>query len=167
MKKYQWTVPDTTGFDHQVSVQISAWSGKLHITIDGNEEIVRPQGTQNLLGLIDHPLTVGGKECRLVAVGTKADLVVDGQYLTGKRPYVPYQKLPKWAWVFIGLCLLICVNGGAISFAIGFFSAMQCGRTAVSPYAETKTKVLSCIGITVAAWVAIFILSFLIALLLA
>lgn len=159
MKLYHWTVADSTGFDHEVTLKTSPWSNKLTITVDGQETVVKPQGQQNMLGLVDHTLPVGDKTCHLVVMGRQADLAVDGQYLTSQRPYLPYTKRPKWVWIFWILCVLVCAGGGAIPWIIGLTAAVQCGRTSVSPYIETKTKVFTCIGITLAAWAALFVVS--------
>ena len=35
MKLYHWTVADSTGFDHEVTLKTSPWSNKLTITVDG------------------------------------------------------------------------------------------------------------------------------------
>lgn len=145
------------------SMASSAWSGKLTITVDGEESVIKPQGQQALLGLVDHTLPIGDKTCHLV-VGRQADLAVDGQYLTSKRPYLPYMKRPKWVWIFWILCIGVCIGGGALPWLIGLTAALQCGRTSVSPYIEIKTKVLTCIGITVTAWVALFVVGFIFAL---
>lgn len=166
MKLYHWTVSDSTGFDHEVTLKTSAWSNKLTITVDGQESVIRPKGQQSMLGLVDHTLPVGDKTCHLVVMGRQADLAVDGQYLTSGRPYLPYMKRPKWVWIFWILCIAVCIGGGALPWLIGLTAALQCGRTSVSPYIETKTKVLTCIGITVAAWVALFVVGFVFALLL-
>lgn len=166
MKQYRWTVADSTGFDHEVTLQTSIWSNKLTITVDGRETVVKPRGTQNLMGIQDHTLPVGDKTCHLVVLGRQADLAVDGQYLVSKRPYLPYHKTPKWVWIFWILCVLICLGGGAIPWLIGLTAAVQCGRTAMSPYIDTRAKVFTCIGITLAAWAALFAVSIIFALLL-
>lgn len=160
MKQYRWTVPDNAGFDHEVTLKTSAWSNKLTVAVDGVESVIKPKGQQTMLGLVDHTLPVGDKTCHLVVMGQKADLAVDGQYLTGKRPYLPYTKRPKWVWIFWVLCIAVCIGGGALPWLIGLTAAVQCGRTSVSPYIDTKQKVLTCIGITVAAWVALFAVGF-------
>ena len=166
MREFHWTVADAAGFDHQVTLKTSLWSSKLTITVDGEERIVKPRGAQNMTGLIDHTLAVGDKTCHLVVMGRQADLAVDGQYLTSRRPYLPYLKRPKWVWIFWVLCIGVCIGGGALPWLIGLTAAIQCGRTSVSPYIDNKTKLLTCIGITVAAWVALFAVSFVFALLL-
>lgn len=166
MKEFHWTVTDSTGFDHEVALKTSTWASKLSITVDGTETVVKPQGSQALLGLVDHTIPVGDKTCHLVVMGRQADLAVDGQYLTGKRPYLPDRKRPKWVWIFWILCIGVCIGGGALPWIIGLTAAIQCGRISVSPYIETKAKVLTCIGITVAAWAALFVLAFVFALLL-
>ncbi len=155
MKHFQWTVTGSDGFDHSVTLTRSVWSNKLTITIDGAETVVKPRSQQVMTGIIDHTLPVGGKTCHLVVMGQQADLAVDGQYLTAKRPYLPYRTRPKWVWIFWILCLAVGAMGGALPWLIGLTAAIQCGRTAVSPYIDEKKKLRICIGITVAAWAAL------------
>ena len=78
MKEFHWTVTDSTGFDHEVALKTSTWASKLSITVDGTETVVKPQGSQALLGLVDHTIPVGDKTCHLVVMGRQADLAVDG-----------------------------------------------------------------------------------------
>jgi len=166
MKEFRWTVADSTGFDHEVTLKIGSWSRKLTVTVDGTETVVKPTMQQNMLGVVDHTLPLGGKTCHLVVMGRQADLAVDGQYLTSKRPYLPYLKRPKWVWIFWILCAAVCLGGGALPWLIGMTAAVQCGRTAVSPYIDERTKLLTCIGITVAAWAALLVTGLLASLLL-
>ena len=165
MKLHHWTVKDSGGFEHEVTLKTSAWSGKHTLTVDGESSVIQPKLKPALLGLTEQPLTVGGRDCQLVIIGRKADLAVDGVYLTSGQPYVPYQSLPGWAWIFLVLCILMCLTGGALPMGIGLGSAIWCGRTSVSPHLSTAMKVLTCVGITVLAWIALFTTALVVALL--
>ena len=167
MKQFQWTVTDKSGLDHAVTLERSIWSNKLAVTVDGVKTVVKPRSRQIMSGIIDHTLPVGAKTCHLVVLGQQADLATDGQYLSSKRPYLPYQKRPKWVWFFWILCLAICAMGGALPWIIALASAAQCSRISISPYLEKKQKIRGCIITTAAAWVVLAITVLLAALLFA
>lgn len=79
-----------------------------------------------------------------------ADVVVDNKFSrTGKE----YVVAPKWVYIFIVLCLLIVVGGGAIPFLLAFSGITGCLKVAKSNK-STGIKVISCIGITLAVWIA-------------
>lgn len=167
MKQFQWTVTDGSGLGHTVALDLSIWSRKLIITVDGVQTVVKPRSRQVMAGIVDHTLPVGGKSCHLVVMGRQADLAVDGQYLNSRQPYLPYRTRPKWVWIFWILCLAICAIGGALPWVIALTAAAQCSRAAVSPYLEEKQRIRTCIVITVAAWAALAVSILLFALLFA
>ena len=64
--------------------------------------------TQNwFINMIDYPITIDGAEIRVVAVGNKVDLAVNGRYLGSGEEYVPLNKMPvlmtKWLGFLIGV----------------------------------------------------------------
>jgi len=79
-----------------------------------------------------------------------ADVVVDNKFSrTGKE----YVVAPKWVYFFIVLCLLIVVGGGALPFLLAFSGITGCLKVAKSNK-STGIKVISCIIITIAVWIA-------------
>lgn len=65
--------------------------------------------TQNwFINMIDYPITIDGAEIRVVAIGNKVDLAVNGKYLGSGEEYVPLNKMPVIANVFIGIS---CIGG--------------------------------------------------------
>lgn len=65
--------------------------------------------TQNwFINMIDYPIVIDGAEIRVVALGNKVDLAVNGRYLGSGEEYVPLNKMPVMANVFIGIS---CVGG--------------------------------------------------------
>ena len=74
--------------------------------------------TQNwFINMIDYPITIDGAEIRVVAVGNKVDLAVNGRYLGSGEEYVPLNKMPVMANVFIGIS---CIGGFLMAKWLGF-----------------------------------------------
>lgn len=83
-----------------------------------------------------------------------ADVVVDNKFSrTGKE----YVVAPKWVYIFIVLCLLIVVGGGALPFLLAFSGITGCLKVAKSNK-PTGIKVISCISITLAVWITFLLL---------
>ena len=99
MKK-TWTV-DVGGTRHTVEYK-ALFRRKL--VVDGQETKLRSMNW--FLNMIDEPVPDVGADVRLVVVGSKARLAVNGTYQEGGEPYVPLQKMPGIADVFIGLSVL-------------------------------------------------------------
>ncbi len=88
----------------------------------GAKVIVNGRGykakTQNwFINMIDYPITIDGAEIRVVAVGNKVDLAVNGRYLGSGEEYVPLNKMPVMANVFIGIS---CIGGFLMTKWLGF-----------------------------------------------
>lgn len=74
--------------------------------------------TQNwFINMIDYPINIDGAEIRVVAVGNKVDLAVNGKYLGSGEEYVPLNRMPVMANVFIGIS---CVGGFLMTKWLGF-----------------------------------------------
>ena len=71
----------------------------------------------------------------------------------------PTSPMPKWGWLFVGLCILIPIValGGAIPGGLGGGGAMICYTIAKQEHRPTNTRVGLCILTTVVCW-GLFIL---------
>jgi hypothetical protein len=69
----------------------------------------------------------------------------------GKSP--PAQPIPGWAWIFVAACGII-----PIPAAIGAGGAGGCISVARNPSIPVGGRFAGCLGITVACWVAVFLL---------
>lgn len=71
------------------------------------------------------------------------------------RHWLP--KAPRWAWIFIGLCLLIPVVtlGGAVPAVIGFIGAWSCAGLASNTRWPIAIRVGLCLMVTIASWVGL------------
>ena len=70
-------------------------------------------------------------------------------------------KTPRWAWIFMILCVLIPVIslGGAIPGAIGVGGAAGCAGLAKSKKMKKSMRVVSCIELTLLCWELWFLMA--------
>ena len=138
-----WTVP-VEGASHTVELK----EGKVfrHLFIDNIEEPIRSR--LPLMTVVDRTIWLGTKPVQLVIVGKKADLAVDGVFLTSGEPYRAVNRIPWFVWLFfilspiLGL-LLADLAGFLLGFVAGYFYL----RVAVAPDMPVKKQVLICLGI--------------------
>lgn len=63
--------------------------------------------------------------------------------------------IPVWAWLFVVACgIMVIVPGGLIAGAFGGGGAAGCAAVARHSSMPTAIRVITCIGITIACWVA-------------
>jgi hypothetical protein len=67
-------------------------------------------------------------------------------------------KAPRWAWIFIGLCLLIPIVtlGGAVPAVIGFIGAWGCAGLASTRW-PIVARVVLCLLVTIASWTGLIL----------
>lgn len=108
MKK--WEV-EADGVKHTVEYKIGLTK---KIIVDG--ETYKAKSSNAFINLIDYAISFGSTECRLVVIGNKADLAVNGTFLGSKKQYEPLNNLPAWVYVLVGLSIL---GGWLISGILG------------------------------------------------
>jgi hypothetical protein len=65
------------------------------------------------------------------------------------------KSIPFWAWLFVVACgIMVIVPGGLIAGAFGGGGAAGCAAVARQSSMPTAIRVVICIGITIACWVA-------------
>jgi hypothetical protein len=113
--------------------------------IDGGFDAVRAGSTFDL---------PDGSKLRVQVVmkgiAPEVDLFVDDKPVPGSGA-VP---LPKWAYAFIAVCVVIpmITMGGAVPAAIGIGAAAGCASVARDESKTMGTRVAYCAGITALAW---------------
>lgn len=127
------------------------------LTVNGTQTIEIPMKPS--FWNFEAPVEIDGKQARLVLITgftkSRADLVVNGRYLSTGAEYRP---MPKWVWAFLVPLAPLVVAGGALGAMIGvlgfwFCTSVAKGRRGVA------LRVLSCLGIAALAWVAFFIVA--------
>jgi hypothetical protein len=161
-KTFEWTVPlDSTTYE--ISLIVRPWSRNHICMVNGQRIPLSAKFSQIFVGL-DHTLKLGDHEVHLIIMGSNADLAVNGTYLGTENPYMPFSTVPWWTCIFVALCAAIPVLalGGVVPVLLALFGSIYCFRTVITPYYSTMMKIGYCIAIVVAAWIALFLLVYLI-----
>lgn len=153
-RKNKWTV-EVDGVEHSIEYK-KGFKSKLIINDD--KRILKSRNP--FVVVIDETIDLVSKKVQLVVIGSKADLAVDGVFLNSKKEYAPIDNLPKWVWVFVGMCMipLIVCFGGALNAIFGLLGAMFCINNTLSLERSTALKVILNIVITVLVWCASIIM---------
>ncbi|MGI6745674.1 MAG: hypothetical protein ACOX45_05965 [Acutalibacteraceae bacterium] len=64
------------------------------------------------------------------------------------------KKAPWWTWLFIVACIILPIStlGGTIPVVVALIGIILCVRVSSLQTMKTSMKLLSCFGITGAAW---------------
>ncbi|HAN21896.1 MAG: hypothetical protein A2Y15_06180 [Clostridiales bacterium GWF2_36_10] len=151
-----WMV-DIDGTVHSITYSAGVFS-KPKVTVNGNIIPFKSPVFRDFTGM-DIPILINNKEMRLVVIGNKADLAMDGKFINSGKPYVPLAKMPAWTWLFVIACCAIFVVavGGAIPAVISVLGSIYCVRVSINNNLNTQMKMLICLGITIAAWLVYYI----------
>jgi hypothetical protein len=78
---------------------------------------------------------------------------------TWKKWFPQFTGLPKWAWLFVGACLLVPVltMGGAVPAVTGILGATACAKAAKASW-PAALRIAVCALLAAATWVATFAL---------
>ncbi len=98
--KKEWAITTADGSIHTINRK-GSWA-----LIDGQKEKMRSKSW--FIQLYDHEFHVGGSTCRVVVIGRKCDLAIDGVFVDSKQPYEPVGTVPTYATV---LSIISCIVG--------------------------------------------------------
>lgn len=119
--KRTWEV-EADGVKHKIEYKAGGFGSK--VIVDG--EIHKVKSANWLINIIDYAISFGEKKCQLVVIGNKADLAVDGVFLSSQEPYAPVSSAPAWTWVLTGISIIggwfLC---GLIGAVIGIVMATR------------------------------------------
>lgn len=145
-----WDV-NVNGTTHQVEYK----PGKL--IVNGQKYKVKSQNW--FVNMVDYPITIDGVEIRVVAIGNKVDLAVNGVYLGSGEQYVPLNKMPAIANVFIGIS---CVAGfllcGWLGLLIGVLFSVLYARMGLT--GKTGAVVGAFVGCTAIQVIIFYLVNF-------
>ena len=132
MKK-SWAFTDVNGVEHSI-VYKNGFSNKL--IIDGNQYKVKSQNW--FLNVLDYSIEIAGSDIRLVVIGTKADVAINGVYIGSGEKYVPVQaNTPGYVWVLVGISIL---GGYFVSGLIGMLIGILISTSYVKNALNKNTK---------------------------
>ena len=117
MKK-QWNVT-VNGIQHNIEYK-TGFGTKL--IVDG--EVHKLKSQNPFVVLIDCPIIIDGAEVRVVVMGNKADIAVNGEYVGSHERYIPVRKVAAWANVLLGLS---CIGGWLLCGVLGLLLGVLFG----------------------------------------
>ncbi len=118
MKK-SWSFTDMYGKEH--SIVYKAGFG-LKLIVDGTTYKLKSQNW--FVNVVDYSIEIAGSDIRLVAIGAKVDVAINGVYVGSGERYVPVQaNTPAWVWVLVGISAivgLLCNSALGVVVGIAF-----------------------------------------------
>lgn len=151
MKK-SWSFTDMNGRQHSIEYK-SGFGNKL--IIDGNTYKVKSQNW--FINVLDYSIEIAGTDIRLVVIGNKADVAINGVYVGTGEPYIPIQaNTPAYVWVLVGISTIGCYFlFGLLSALIGIFMSTLYVKLALNK--RTGAVIASFVGCTVLQIVVWFV----------
>lgn len=151
-----WKV-SVNGQEHEVSFKRGIFFNNNKLLVDGEEQNIERNLHNNYIGF-DVPIMIGDKECRFVRLGNKSDVVVDGLYVSSSRPYMPFNKLEWWSWIFVSMCVVVVLftGGGLLPILLALFGVSFCLQIAVRPDLNLINKVMLSLLIVAAIWLVAY-----------
>ena len=124
-----WNVT-VNGTEHKIEYK-TGWGSKL--LVDGATYKLKSQNP--FIVLIDCPIVIDGAEIRIVAIGNKVDLAVNGVYQSNQERYIPVRNVQAWANVLLGLS---CVGGWLLCGALGILLGILFGYQYINQNLKEK-----------------------------
>ncbi|WP_312426457.1 hypothetical protein [Lacrimispora sp.] len=153
MKK-KWNVI-IDGNEHEIAFKPGVFRGKM--VVDGVSAPIK--STSMFIRVFDEPIELEGKTLHLTAIGSKVDLAVDDIYLNSKKPYVPLNEIPRWAYGFTAAIIIIgWILCGLFGILVGTIGGVFVIKRSISP--KHKSPMPSCLGVSVLCVVIQFLFLF-------
>ena len=106
-----WTV-NANGTNHSIEYK------RNRLIVDG--QIYKLKSSNWFVQMIDYSVSFGDVECRLVVIGNKVDLAVNGRFLGSGEPYKPLASIPVWVSIFAGISVVLgLLMNGWLGLCIG------------------------------------------------
>lgn len=137
----KWNVT-VNGITHEILFKTGVFKGK--VVVDGVSTPVK--NNSMFIRLFDVPINLDGTIVHLTAIGSKIDLAVDGVYLKSKKPYVPFENIPKWTYI---LSAILLVGGwafcGLLGMVLGLLSSTLIISRSVTPQKKNLVPFSICV----------------------
>lgn len=120
MKKMtKWEV-ESDGVTHTIQYK-KGFRNK--IIVDG--EIYKTKSSNMFINVIDYGISFDETDCKLVVIGNKADLAVNGTFLGSNKTYEPVSNIASWVWILVGLSTLGgYLLAGILSLLVGLLMSL-------------------------------------------
>ena len=123
MKK-SWSFTDMYGKEH--SIEYKNGFG-LKLIVDGTKYKLKSQNWW--VNVIDYSIEIAGTDIRLVAIGNKVDVAINGVYIGSGERYVPVQaNTPAWVGFLLNSALGVVIAVAFSTFYINFAIAGKKGK---------------------------------------
>jgi len=162
MIQKSWTLELEDG-KHTVQLEQGFFS-KRKFRLDGklleNEILAK----NSFFGEGEYEFKIGSHRCLVVVriswLNRAYDLAIDGISITTGAALTGIPATPKWAWIFVALCVFIPLisGGGALPVLFGLGGAFICVSIARDTAKATGLRLALCGGVTILAWVVFVIL---------
>lgn len=139
--KNKWNVT-VNGVNHEIAFKPGVFKAKA--VVDGVSTPIKNQSRS--IRLFDVPIDLDGTTVHLTAIGRKVDLAVDGVYLNSKKPYVPFENIPKWVYI---LSAFLTLGGWAFCGLVGFCLGVLSSTLIISRSVTPQKKELAVFSICV------------------
>lgn len=144
MKK-SWAFTDMYGNEHSIVYKASFG---LKLIVDGTTYKLKSQNW--FVNVIDYSIEIAGSDIRLVAIGTKVDVAINGTYIGSGEPYVPIQaNTPAWVWALVGISAVV---GLLVNAALGVIVGVGFGTFYINYAISRKYKM---VAVCFLAWVIV------------
>ncbi len=156
MKK-TWNV-NVNGMNH--AIEYKTGFGGIKISVNGTANKVKSQNW--FIMMLDYPIQIDGTEIRVVALGSKVRLAVNGIYQDNGQPYQPLNRIPTYCHVLLGIS---CVAGFLLCGWIGLAIGVLFGTLYIKQGLSGKTGVvigsfIGCSVIQIAIMIAVLLLQY-------
>ena len=166
MAKFKVWHVNVEGMDYEVKAGRANPFKSFALTVN-DRPVALPNPFLSQFTGMDAQLQLGSKVAHFVMTGNKMDLAVDGVYLDSGKTYLPNEKIPMWAWIFVAGYIPMFIMGGAVSWGLSVLGTMLTLRTSVKPDKTTITKIMISLGLEIGLWIIWFVVAISLAMLLA
>ena len=124
------------------------------VTANGEAHTVKGGFLSMMFGF-DEPLTIDGKEMRLMAARGGMDIAYGDNFLISGKAYVPR---PFWVWIFVVINISLVFMIGFLGGAIGFIGSALCLSVSRTNF-PALMRIGVCVFMTILAWAIAVVLA--------
>ena len=156
MKK-TWNV-NVNGTNHVIEYKTGF--GGIKISVNGTPYKAKSQNFFILM--LDYPIQIDGTQLRVVAIGNKVHLAVNGIYQDNGQPYQPLQHIPTFCHVLLGIS---CVAGFLLCGWLGLALGLLFGTLYIKSGLSGKTgavigSFIGCSALQIAITIGVTLLAY-------
>ena len=136
MASNSWAISDSNGMSHTIRCKTKAFGGWRNF---GGYEHLQSEIQQLVYQSGGLFCRFSGANCRVVMIGNKSRLAVNGTYQDDGSQYEPMTSIPAWVWVLVAISViggwffggLLCLVIGAALSTVYISASLQKNNTKV------------------------------------